>query len=171
MREWFVNRPCELQFHMATLKKLEHRILEIIQQRFPVSPRPYLQMADELGVREDEVFEAVRNLRRNGIIRRLGGSFDSRKIGYKSTLAALSVSEEQLDEAVTIVNSHPSVTHNYEREGAYNVWFTVIDESEEKIEQTLEEIRRRTGAPVLNLPASHMFKIQVDFDLGSDDEE
>ncbi|GAB4353018.1 MAG: Lrp/AsnC family transcriptional regulator [Candidatus Abyssubacteria bacterium] len=156
---------------MASLKKLEQRILEIIQQRFPVASRPYLEMANELGASEDEVFEAVQNLRTQGIIRRLGGSFDSRKIGYKSTLAALSVPEERLDEAVAIVNSYPSVTHNYEREGLYNVWFTVIDESNEKIERTLHEIQKRTGAPVLNLPASHMFKIQVDFDLGSDEEE
>ncbi len=128
-------------------------------------------MANELGATEDEVFEAVQNLRKKGVIRRLGGSFDSRKIGYKSTLAALSVPKERIEEAVAVVNSYPSVTHNYEREGAYNVWFTVIDESNEKIERTLEEIRHRTGAPVLNLPASHMFKIKVDFDLADEEEE
>jgi DNA-binding Lrp family transcriptional regulator len=153
------------------MKKLEQRILEIIQQRFPIASRPYLEMANELGATEDEVFEAVQNLRKKGVIRRLGGSFDSRKIGYKSTLAALSVPKERIEEAVAVVNSYPSVTHNYEREGAYNVWFTVIDESNEKIERTLEEIRHRTGAPVLNLPASHMFKIKVDFDLADEEEE
>lgn len=152
------------------LKKLEKRVLEIIQQRFPVASRPYLEMARELGATEDEVHDAVEDLRKTGIIRRLGGSFDSRKIGYTSTLAALSVPPERLEEVVEIVNGYPSVTHNYEREGAYNVWFTVIDESKEKIEQTIEEIRRRADVPALNLPASHVFKIKVDFDLGDEEE-
>ncbi len=155
---------------MAALEKLERRVLEIIQQDFPIEPRPYRVMADQLGVTEDDVFGAVRNLCKKGIIRRLGGSFDSRKVGYKSTLAALSVSEDRLDEAVEIVNGYDGVTHNYEREGKYNVWFTLITSSEEEIERTIEEIGERTGAPTLNLPATHVFKIKVTFDLGNNDE-
>ena len=155
---------------MATLEKLEQRVLEIIQQDFPIAPRPYEVLAERLGVSENEVFESVQSLCEKRIIRRLGGSFDSRKVGYKSTLAALSVPEERLDEAVEIVNSYPGVTHNYEREGEYNVWFTIIAPSEDEIGETIKEIGERTGAPTLNLPATHVFKIKVNFDLGTDDE-
>lgn len=152
------------------IKKIEQRVLEVIQQRFPIASRPYEELGRELGFTEDEVFEAVQNLRKKGIIRRLGGSFDSRKIGYKSTLVALSAPQDRLAEVVEIVNSYPGVTHNYEREGKYNVWFTLIASSEKEIEETLTEIKRRAGVEVLNLPAARVFKIKVDFDLGNNDE-
>lgn len=155
---------------MAALEKLEQRVLEVIQQDFPIASRPYAELADKLDSTEDEVFGAVQSLCKKGIIRRLGGSFDSRKVGYKSTLAALSVPDDRLEEAVEIVNSYAGVTHNYEREGKYNVWFTIIAPSDEDIERTIEEIKTRTGAPALNLPATRVFKIKVDFDLGNNDE-
>jgi DNA-binding Lrp family transcriptional regulator len=155
---------------MAELEKLEQRVLEVIQQDFPIAFRPYTELADKLDSTEDEVFDAVQSLCKKGIIRRLGGSFDSRKIGYKSTLAALSVPDDRLEEAVEIVNSYAGVTHNYEREGKYNVWFTIIAPSDEDIERTIEEIKTRTGVSALNLPATRVFKIKVDFDLGNNDE-
>jgi DNA-binding Lrp family transcriptional regulator len=155
---------------MAALEKLEQRVLEIIQQDFPIASQPYRELADRLGSTETDVFDAVQSLCERGIIRRLGGSFDSRKVGYKSTLAALSVPQDRLEEAVAILNSYPGVTHNYEREENYNVWFTLIAPSDEAIEDTIKEIEERTGTHVLNLPATHVFKIKVNFDLGSDDE-
>ena len=155
---------------MAILEKLEQQVLEVIQQDFPIASHPYKELGDRLGATEKEVFDTVQALCEKGIIRRLGGSFDSRKVGYKSTLAALSVPEDRLDEAVEIVNSYPGVTHNYEREGAYNIWFTVIAPSNEAIEGIIEEIKAKTGAPALNLPASHVFKIKVNFELGNGEE-
>ena len=155
---------------MAALNKVEQMVLDIIQQSFPITPRPYDDLARQLDMTEDEVFEVVQVLRKKGVIRRLGGSFDSRKVGYKSTLVALSVPESELDEVVALVNSYPGVTHNYEREGRYNVWFTLIEKSEKEIERTIDEISSKAGVPALNLPATHLFKIKVDFDLGDDDE-
>ena len=155
---------------MVALKKLEQRILDIIQQSFPITSRPYDELARQLDVSEDRAFEAVQALREKGVIRRLGGSFDSRKVGYKSTLVALSVPEKDLDRVVALVNDYAGVTHNYEREGKYNVWFTLIEESEEDIERTIEEIRSRAGVSALNFPATRLFKIKVDFDLGDNDE-
>ena len=155
---------------MPTLEKLEQRVFEVIQQGFPIASRPYEELACQLGSTEDEVFNAVQSLCKKGIIRRLGGSFDSRKVGYKSTLAAVSVPEDRLEEVVEIVNSYPGVTHNYEREGKYNVWFTLIEPSDKEIESTIGEIQSKTGLSILNMPATHIFKIRVDFDLGNDDE-
>jgi len=153
-----------------TFKKIEQEVLKIIQQEFPITPRPYAELARRLDSTEEAVHEAVQHLRKKGIIRRLGGSFDSRKIGYKSTLVALSVPKKRLDEVVAIVNSYSGVTHNYEREGTYNVWFTLIAESDKKIKETIEEIKQRAGVDALNLPATHLFKIKVDFDLENNDE-
>lgn len=155
---------------MATVEKFEQKVLEVIQQEFPIVSRPYEELARRLGSTENEVFEAVQDLCAKGIIRRLGGSFDSRKVGYKSTLVGLSVPEDRLEEVVEIVNSYPGVTHNYEREEKYNVWFTLIEESSEVVERTLAEIETKTEVTPLNLPATHIFKIKVDFDLGNNDE-
>ena len=155
---------------MANLEKLERRVLDVIQQDFPIAPHPYKELGEQLGATEDEIFGAVQSLCEKGIIRRLGGSFDSRKIGYKSTLAALNVPRDRLDEVVAIVNGYPGVTHNYEREEEYNVWFTLIVPSDEVIESTIAEISERAGSPVLNLPATHIFKIKVNFSLEDDDE-
>ena len=149
--------------------KLEQQVLEVIQQGFPIASHPYEELGRTIGATEDEAFDAVQALCEKGIIRRLGGSFDSRKIGYKSTLVALSAPADRLEDVVALVNEYPEVTHNYEREGAYNVWFTIIAPSEDEIERIIDEIQAKTGSPALNLPASHMFKIKVDFDLGEDD--
>jgi DNA-binding Lrp family transcriptional regulator len=154
----------------AMLEQLEQRVLEVIQQTFPIASRPYAELARQIDSTEDEVFHTIQNLRKKGVIRRLGGSFDSRKIGYKSTLGALSVPQNRLDEVVAIVNSYAGVTHNYEREGEYNVWFTIIASSEQERDDTIKEIEDRTGLSVLNMPASHVFKIKVDFDLGDNGE-
>jgi DNA-binding Lrp family transcriptional regulator len=155
---------------MAALKKLEQAVLKLIQQEFPIASHPYRELARRLDSTEDAVYEAVQTLRQKGIIRRLGGSFDSRKVGYKSTLVALSVPGHRLDEVVGIVNSYPGVTHNYEREGNFNVWFTLIAESDRKIREVIGEIKERTGVEALNLPATRLFKIKVDFDLENNDE-
>ena len=155
---------------MAKIESLEQKVLGLIQQEFPIASHPYEELAHRLDSTEDEVYDAVQSLCEKGIIRRLGGSFDSRKVGYKSTLAALSIPQDRLAETVEIVNSYPGVTHNYEREEELNVWFTLIAESDEEIARIIDEISDRAGVPALNFPASHIFKIKVDFNLGDNDE-
>jgi len=155
---------------MAKIESLEQEVLGLIQQEFPITSHPYEELARRLDSTEDEVFSAVQSLCEKGIIRRLGGSFDSRKVGYKSTLAALSVPQDRLEEVVEIVNSYPGVTHNYEREGKFNVWFTLIAESEGEMARIIDEISARAGVPALDFPASHIFKIKVDFNFGDNDE-
>jgi DNA-binding Lrp family transcriptional regulator len=99
-----------------------------------------------------------------GVIRRLGANFTSRKLGYTSTLCAARVAPEQLDRFVQVVNGYPGVTHNYLRRHRYNVWFTLIAESEARLTQILKEISQASGAQeILSLPAREVFKIKVDF--------
>ena len=101
-----------------------------------------------------------------GVIRRIGANFTSRKLGYTSTLVAARVPAEALERFVAVVNRYPGVTHNYLRRHRYNVWFTLIAESEALLNQILEEIARASGvAEILSLPAQEVFKIKVDFPL------
>jgi DNA-binding Lrp family transcriptional regulator len=148
------------------LNPAERAILNEIQSHFPLLSRPYREVARRLGLPEGEVVRQVQALRDRGIIRRIGANFNSRKLGFTSTLCAARVPKEKMEGFIEVVNAYSGVTHNYERPGDYNVWFTLIAESREKIMRSLEEIKRRTGIrDLLNLPALKIFKIRVDFEV------
>lgn len=153
-----------------SLDALDRRILDIIQTDFPLAPRPYAVLGERLGLPEEEVFARVRALRGKKIIRRLGANFQSAKLGFVSTLCAAKVPEEKLDAFIEAVNAEPGVTHNYLRDHAYNVWFTLISPSPEARETVLESLTRRTGVAILNLPATQLFKIRVDFRMDDEGE-
>ena len=142
----------------------DRAILNEIQSEFPVSVRPYLDLGQRLGLTESQVLERVERLKEQGIIRRIGGNFHSGQLGFTSTLCAARVPEEKMDRFVEAVNRFPGVTHNYQRNHEYNVWFTFIAPSMEAIEDALRRISRETGVEdICNLPAVRMFKIKVDF--------
>jgi len=141
-------------------------ILNEIQKNFPVTHRPFLALGRKLGMKEKKVLERVQRLKEAGIIRRIGASFSAGSVGFSSTLCAARVPPERIEDFVIVVNSYPGVTHNYEREGDYNIWFTLIAPSRNHIEKILAEISRRTGVKkILNLPATKTIKIAVDFNF------
>ena len=146
-----------------TLSAQELSLLEIIQTGFPISPRPYAKMAEELGLSENEVFDLTENLRAKGVIRRIGASFNARALGWYSTLCAAKVPPDKLDNFTALVNETPGVTHNYLREHAYNVWFTLIGKNEQRVLAVLESISQNTGIEILNLPAKKVYKLKLDF--------
>ena len=149
-----------------SLDGVDRLILNEIQKNFPLTHRPFLALARKLKLREREIMERVRKLKDAGIIRRIGASFSSRAVGFRSTLCAAKVPQSKIAEFVAVVNTYPGVTHNYEREGDYNIWFTLIAPSKKKISQILAEISRKTGVKeILNLPALQTFKIAVDFNF------
>lgn len=148
------------------LDQTDRRLLNLIQSNFPLVSEPYRELGEELGIGEDEVISRIRRLGENGVIRRLGGIFDSRKLGYSGTLCAMKVPGEKIKEAAAVVNAFPGVTHNYLREHAFNMWFTVLAESKEQLEEILRQIRESVGIEeIITLPAENIFKIRVNFDL------
>jgi siroheme decarboxylase len=151
---------------MPALDETDRKILNRIQSDFPITPRPYLGIAEQLGLSEPEVISRLTRLKAHGIIRRIGGNFYPEKLGFVSTLCAAKVPEDKIDLFADVVNRYPGVTHNYERDSVFNIWFTVIAPSREEIDKKLEEISRDTGvAEILNLPATDVFKIRAQFDL------
>ena len=148
------------------LSPKDRLILNEIQRNFPVTHRPFLALARRLGMKEKEILERVQRLKEAGIIRRIGASFSARAVGFSSTLCAAKVPSEKIEKFVSVVNSYPGVTHNYEREGDFNLWFTLIAPSRKRIEEILAAISRRTGVrPILDLPATNTLKIAVDFNF------
>jgi DNA-binding Lrp family transcriptional regulator len=151
---------------MPSLDDIDKAILNRIQSNFPMTPRPYLTVADELNLTEKEILDRVSRLKKKGIIRRIGGNFVPGKLGFVSTLCAAKVPEEEVSRFAKVVNKYPGVTHNYQRNNAYNVWFTFIAPSMDEINTNLKEIAEKTGvADIINLPATKVFKIRAQFDV------
>ncbi len=148
------------------MDKTDKKILNILQTRFPVVPEPFDAVGAELGISGDEVIERVMRLKEKGIIRRIGAVFNSRALGYASTLCAARVPEEKIRAFADVVNSYPGVTHNYRRSNEYNVWFTFIASDPDALERALDEIREKTGVTdILSLQAVRTFKINATFEL------
>lgn len=150
----------------AHLDELDKAILNQIQSAFPITPRPYAAVGDLLGLSEAEVVARVQRLVDDGIIRRIGANFNSRQLGYTSTLCAAHASPDQIERFIAVVNQYPGVTHNYLRRHHLNIWFTLIAESTDRLAEILQEISQLSGiAEIYSFPAKRIFKIQVDFAL------
>ncbi len=147
------------------LEKLDKQLLDIIQTNFPISQRPYKDLAQMLNSSEELVFQRIEKLKESKLIRRLGANFQSSKLGFRSTLCAAKVPEDKKEIFIKTVNALPGVTHNYLRKHEFNIWFTLIASSWEKVEDTLAQITKETGIDIINLPAIKLYKIKVDFKL------
>jgi len=144
----------------------DKKLLNLIQEDFPITAAPFAEVADRLGIGEAEVRERVGRLKEEGIIRRIGAVFDLRKLGFTSTLCAARVPEEKVHAFAAVVNACPGVTHNYRREHDYNIWFTLIAPGEEELAATLAEIKKETGIDdILSLRATRTFKINARFNV------
>jgi len=151
---------------MITMDDTDRAILNRIQSDFPITSRPYLAIAQELDLEEDEVIKRLTRLKGEGIIRRIGGNFVPNRLGFVSTLCAARVPQEKIVQFSETVNEYPGVTHNYRRDHEYNIWFTFIAESMEQIEAYLKEIASETGvSDILNLPATKVYKVKAHFEV------
>lgn len=151
---------------MNAMDDVDRAILNRIQSDFPIAPRPFLNIARELDLDEDEVINRIRELKKSGIIRRIGANFVPSKLGFVSTLCAARVPDDKIDLFSETVNRYPGVTHNYRRDHEFNIWFTFIADSMEQIEACLQEIASETGVTeILNLPATKVYKLKAHFDV------
>ncbi|MBT8350584.1 MAG: AsnC family transcriptional regulator [Deltaproteobacteria bacterium] len=151
---------------MPLIDEINRAILNSIQSDFPLTPRPYQSIAEDLGLTEDDVLSRLTQLKKEGIIRRIGGNFVPEKLGFVSTLCAAKVPENKIDSFAAIVNEFQGVTHNYQRDNEFNIWFTFIAPSMDEIQENLDRIRLETGInEIINLPATKVFKIKAQFAL------
>jgi DNA-binding Lrp family transcriptional regulator len=151
---------------MLRMDDIDKKILGTIQSGFPLSRRPYRDLGGAVGLSEEEVFGRVKNLKKSGIIRRIGGSFDSRCLGFATTLCAAKVPDNRIDFFVQEVNKYPEVTHNYLRDNEYNIWFTLVASDQREIDRLIGEIIQSTGVrEFINLPAKRTFKVSADLEI------
>ena len=146
---------------------MENELLFQMQNAFPMTQRPFEVIAKELDTSEEEILSMVQKLKDEKIIRQTSAIFDTKRLGYKSSLVAFKVDDDKIDEAAKIINAHPGVSHNYLRNHDYNIWFTmaVAPDSQLGLEKTIEILKERTGAlDAIILPTLKMFKISVKMD-------
>jgi len=143
---------------------VERQLLDGFQRDFPLSSTPFSDIAARLGITEEEVLDALRALSVSGAVSRVGPVFRPHTIG-SSTLAAMAVPPERLEQVASLVTGYLEVNHNYEREHRFNLWFVVTGPDAPHIEGVLAEIETRTGLPVLSLPMVHDYHIDLAFPL------
>jgi len=145
---------------------LDRRILDALQHDFPLQARPYDVLAQRLGIDAEVLWRRVTALLDAGVIRRLGASFDSRILGFSSTLAAIRVRPERVGRATQTISRYPEVTHSYLRDHEFNIWFTIIATGEQRLNEILQEVRTELSldaSDVMNLPMKRLFKLDARF--------
>ena len=148
------------------LEELDRELLNAVQWDFPLEPRPYATLADRLGTTEPEVLARVARVKDLGVLRQLSAIFDTRALGYGSSLVAAKVDPDRIDEAAEVISAHPGVSHNYKRNHDFNLWYTVAVPPGDSLEEHVDVLHRQSGARVTRrLPTLKLYKIGVKLDM------
>jgi len=151
------------------LDDVDKKLLNLLQWDFPMTERPFRDLGEKLGIGEEETMARVSGMKGSKVIRQISAIFDSRRLGYKSTLVAMKFPPERLDESAEIINEHPGVSHNYGRNHAFNLWFTLTIPSDQNVTKTANELGERASSlKTLVLPTIRLFKIGVKFDMADE---
>lgn len=146
------------------LDPINQALLDRYQRNFPLEEQPYAVIGQDLGLDEDDVIERLAALKAGGMISRIGAVVAPHRAGW-STLAAMAVPADRLEEVADLVSACPAVNHNYEREHDYNLWFVITGEDRDHVARVLHEISEKTGLGVLDLPLEQAFHIDLGFPL------
>ncbi len=151
----------------TTMDLVDRKLLNIIQSRFPLVDEPYKNIGDSLGVDEDDVLRRLAELREQNVVRQISAIFDTRRLGYRTSLIAMALEGSKLGKGAKVVNRHPGVSHNYGREGSYyNLWFTLAVAPDENLEETVGGMAEEANALSCRImPTIRFFKIGVNFDM------
>lgn len=141
------------------LDDTDRRIVNALQEGFPLSPRPYAEAAEPLGLTEAELIARLKRLLETRVLTRFGPFFDAAAIGGAFCLCAMAVPEERFETVMTQINARPEVAHNYERAHRLNMWFVLATETPEGIAKAAHEIEGETGLKVLRFPKEREFFI------------
>jgi DNA-binding Lrp family transcriptional regulator len=150
----------------AELDDTDRELLNALQWDFPLDVRPYAVLAERLGLTEADVLARITRVKEAGILRQLSAIFDTRALGYSSALIAAKVDPDRIDDAAAVINLHPGVSHNYKRNHAYNLWYTLAVPPGEDFDAHLDVLHRDSGALVTRkLPTLKLYKIGVKLDM------
>ena len=149
-----------------TFDTVDTALLTEVQKQFPIDHRPFEILGEKLGISEQQCLERIGRLKANKVIRQLSAIFDTRALGYQSTLAAMKVDPVYVDDAAAVVSQHPGVSHNYKRNDPFNIWFTIAVPPSDSLEQVIRILHTLAKADeMIILPTLRLYKIGVKLDL------
>jgi DNA-binding Lrp family transcriptional regulator len=149
----------------VSLDRTDKLLINRLQKALPLSSRPYKEVADALGIEEQEVIGRLRRLLDAGALTRLGAILNAPQLGGERTLCAVTAPADRLDQVIAAINRHPEVSHNYERNHSYNLWFVLSSEDAADIQRVIGEIERETGLSVINLPTLEEYRVEFYYEL------
>ncbi len=142
---------------------MDRRIINDLQDGFPISERPFAEVAKKMDLNEDELIERLGRLCDDGTLNRFGPMYNAENLGGAVTLAAIKVPDDRFDEITERVNAHPEVSQNYAREDDLNMWFVISTETPGRIAKVIAEIEHETGLEVIDLPKIEEFYVGLRF--------
>ncbi|MGZ8186806.1 MAG: Lrp/AsnC family transcriptional regulator [Methylobacter sp.] len=143
------------------MDEIDRKIINILQNGFPVCTTPYQHMAAQLGLTEQALIARLKALLDTSTLTRFGPLYNAEQMGGALTLAAVKAPEGQFDEVTRIINSFPEVAHNYARDHELNMWFVLATETPEQILQTITAIEQQTGLTVYNMPKNKEYFVNL----------
>ena len=151
---------------MSEFDDTDRSLLNILQSDFPLTSRPWEGISSSLGISSAEVIRRVGELERKNVIREINAIFDTRRLGYQSTLVAMRIPDERLSSSAARLNKHPGISHNYSRNGYFNLWFTLALPPARSLENEVAALARAAYASKTRMmPTLRFFKIGVNFDM------
>jgi len=136
---------------------IDRRIINHLQDGFPIVAEPYAEVASRLGIAEEDLIDRLQALLYEGALSRFGPLFNAERMGGALTLCAMAVGEARFEEVAGIVNSYTEVAHNYARAHNLNMWFVLATDAENRILEVIADIERRCGLRVYNLPKTQEY--------------
>ncbi len=146
------------------LTALETELVNGWQKGFPLVPRPYAEIARQMDIEEQQVFDLLQSLKERGILSRVGAAVQPNTVGA-SSLVAMRVPADELDRVAAIICNEPKVNHNYERENELNLWFVITASDPDELDLILQRIEEMTGCESIKLPLETAFHIDLGFTL------
>jgi DNA-binding Lrp family transcriptional regulator len=144
---------------------IDQNIINTLQQGFPVSERPYQQVAGQLGISESDLLQRLQDLLNARLLTRFGPMYHAERLGGGLTLAAMAIAEQDFQDVCDAVNQYPEVAHNYRREHRLNMWFVLATETPQRISEVIADIENKTGYTVYNMPKEEEFFVGLKFEV------
>lgn len=147
------------------MDEIDRKMLNLIQEEFPLSERPFADIGKQVGISEKEALKRIKELKGKGIIRRIGPVLERKKLGYASVLCGVHVDDDKIVEVAREISALAGVTHNYERDGELNLWFTITKKTMGEIGHELSNLEKRYALRIYRFPEKRTFKIKTYFPL------
>lgn len=146
---------------MPELDAVDREIIAQMQGDFPICERPYAEVAEQLGIGEDELLQRLERLLADKVLTRFGPMYQVERLGGAFVLAALAVPEARYEAVTALVNALPEVAHNYRRQHELNMWFVLATETPAGIAEALARIERDTELPVYAFPKEREYFVEM----------